>query len=70
MVLAAFIMFNTTLNAGPNATTYLLPAEVYPTEMRATGHGVAAAAGKIGAAVGTFFLPLATATFGLGQTWR
>lgn len=68
VVLAAFIMFNTTLNAGPNATTYLLPAEVYPTEMRATGHGVAAAAGKIGAAVGTFFLPLATATFGLGPS--
>ncbi|MFA7324207.1 MAG: MFS transporter [Candidatus Nanopelagicales bacterium] len=68
LILLAFIAFNTMLNAGPNATTYLLPAEVYPTLMRATGHGVAAATGKTGAVVGTFLLPLATAEFGLSPS--
>ena len=56
------------MNAGPNATTYLLPAEVYPTLIRATGHGIAAASGKVGAVVGTFFLPLAVTWFGLSPS--
>ncbi|KAK9821919.1 hypothetical protein WJX81_006266 [Elliptochloris bilobata] len=34
---------------GPNATTWMLPGEVFPTEARATCHGASAAAGKAGA---------------------
>jgi hypothetical protein len=34
---------------GPNSTTFLVAAEVYPTPVRATAHGVSAAAGKLGA---------------------
>lgn len=34
---------------GPNATTWLLPSELFPTEIRAFAHGVSAAAGKLGA---------------------
>ncbi len=34
---------------GPNATTWLLPSELYPTEVRALAHGMSAAAGKFGA---------------------
>jgi hypothetical protein len=34
---------------GPNAVTFLVAAEVYPTPVRATAHGVSAAAGKCGA---------------------
>lgn len=34
---------------GPNATTFLIPAEVFPTEMRTVCHGIAAASGKLGA---------------------
>lgn len=30
---------------GPNATTWLLPAELFPTETRAMSHGIAAATG-------------------------
>ena len=33
---------------GPNATTWLIPAEVAPTEMRSQCHGLAAAVGKAG----------------------
>eukprot|EP01138_Halocafeteria_seosinensis_P009413 gb/GECG01009619.1/.p1 GENE.gb/GECG01009619.1/~~gb/GECG01009619.1/.p1 ORF type:complete len:548 (+),score=42.29 gb/GECG01009619.1/:1-1644(+) len=34
---------------GPNATTFLLPSEVFPTELRGTAHGISAASGKLGA---------------------
>ena len=34
---------------GPNATTWLLPSEIFPTEVRATAHGWSAAFGKLGA---------------------
>ena len=34
---------------GPNCTTFLIPAEIFPTEMRTMCHGICAASGKIGA---------------------
>lgn len=34
---------------GPNAVTFLVAAEVYPTSIRASAHGISAAAGKLGA---------------------
>jgi len=34
---------------GPNSTTFLLAAEVYPTSIRSTAHGFSAAWGKLGA---------------------
>uniref|UniRef100_A0A7S4HRG1 Major facilitator superfamily (MFS) profile domain-containing protein n=1 Tax=Odontella aurita TaxID=265563 RepID=A0A7S4HRG1_9STRA len=34
---------------GPNATTFLVPAEIFPTQMRSMCHGIAASAGKLGA---------------------
>ena len=36
---------------GPNFTTFILPAELFPTRHRALGHGIAAASGKFGAAI-------------------
>jgi len=36
---------------GPNATTFLIPAEIFPTEMRTTAHGICAASGKVGALI-------------------
>lgn len=58
MIFCGFILFNFFLNFGPGITTYLLPAELYPTEIKATGHGLAASCGKIGAAVGTLLVPI------------
>lgn len=46
-------------------TTYMVPSEHFPTVVRATCVGVAAASGKVGAAVGTAIYPLAVATLGL-----
>ena len=36
---------------GPNSVTFLTAAEVYPTPIRATAHGLSAACGKLGALV-------------------
>ena len=58
LVVVGFVIFNVTMNAGPNSTTYALPAEVFPGEIRAAGHGFAAASAKFGAALGVFFFPI------------
>ncbi|WMV47481.1 hypothetical protein MTR67_040866 [Solanum verrucosum] len=47
-------------NFGPNATTFVVPAEIFPARLRSTCHGISAACGKLGAMVGAFgFLYLA-----------
>lgn len=47
-------------NFGPNATTFVVPAEIFPARLRSTCHGISAASGKMGAIVGAFgFLYLA-----------
>ena len=50
---------------GPNMTTFVLPSEVFPVNMRTTGHGVAAGVGKLGAFVGVFVVPQLAAHIGL-----
>ncbi|KAI3445512.1 hypothetical protein Pfo_002177 [Paulownia fortunei] len=39
-------------NFGPNSTTFIVPAEIFPARFRSTCHGISAAAGKAGAIVG------------------
>ncbi|XP_062194947.1 inorganic phosphate transporter 1-6-like [Phragmites australis] len=47
-------------NFGPNSTTFIVPAEIFPARLRSTCHGISAASGKLGAIVGSFgFLYLA-----------
>ncbi|KAL0684636.1 hypothetical protein Bca4012_051484 [Brassica carinata] len=41
-------------NFGPNATTFIVPAEIFPARLRSTCHGISAATGKAGAIVGAF----------------
>jgi MFS transporter, PHS family, inorganic phosphate transporter len=43
---------------GPNMTTFIYPAELFPTEVRTTGHGISAGAGKLGAFAGAFLFPV------------
>lgn len=53
--IALFIVIFTLMqffqNFGPNATTFIIPGEVFPTRYRSTAHGISAAAGKLGAIV-------------------
>ncbi len=67
-VFAGFIVFNLLMNMGPNATTFTIPAEVFPTKLRATGHGFAAGCAKVGAFIGIFFLPILQESLGLLTT--
>lgn len=39
---------------GPLTTTYIIPAEIFPTRWRGTGYGIAAAFGTIGSITGIF----------------
>ena len=41
-------------NMGPNTTTFILPTELFPTEIRATAHGIASSVAKLGAGIFTF----------------
>ncbi|ODV96452.1 hypothetical protein PACTADRAFT_40831 [Pachysolen tannophilus NRRL Y-2460] len=38
-------------NFGPNATTYIISAECFPSKYRSTAHGISSASGKLGAIV-------------------
>jgi MFS transporter, putative metabolite transport protein len=57
LVFVGFILFNLAMNAGPNATTFALAPELFPTKIRASAGGFAAATAKIGATLGIFVLP-------------
>lgn len=67
-VVNCFILYNVFINMGPGITTYLLPTEYYPTDIRATGHGMAAGLAKFGAFVGAAFLPVMQSELGVYHT--
>lgn len=50
---------------GPNVTTFVYPAEIFPVMVRSSAHGIAAALGKIGAFIGAFAFPYLLTTFHL-----
>lgn len=53
-------------NALTGNLTAVYPTEVFPTDVRATAVGIVNAFSRIGAAVGTFLLPIGIAAIGLG----
>jgi MFS transporter, putative metabolite transport protein len=57
LIFAGFMLFNFMTNL-PNAQTYLLAGEVFPTAIRGKGAGFAAAVGKIGAVTTAFLFPI------------
>ncbi|PNS21263.1 Repressible high-affinity phosphate permease [Sphaceloma murrayae] len=50
-ILACYVLAQFFFNFGPNATTFIVPGECFPTRYRSTSHGFSAAAGKIGAII-------------------
>lgn len=56
------------VSGGPNILEWSYPNELFPTDIRATAMGVVTAISRIGAAVGTFLMPLSIEQFGVGQT--
>jgi MFS transporter, putative metabolite transport protein len=64
LIFAGFMLFDFMTNLGPNAQTYLLAGEVFPTEVRGMGAGFAAAFAKIGAVATAFLFPILLAAIG------
>merc|ERR1719397_608485 len=54
LFLILFAMTFTFTNFGPNGTTYIIPAEIFPAEIRGTFNGISAASGKLGATITSF----------------
>ncbi|MGC2625446.1 MAG: MFS transporter [Candidatus Udaeobacter sp.] len=67
LVFAGFITFNLLMNAGPNSTTFALAPILFPTQLRATAGGFAAAIAKLGATFGVFLLPILKEKFGVAS---
>jgi Arabinose efflux permease len=67
---AAFAIYALTfffIDFGPNTTTFVVPAEAFPTNFRTTAHGISAASGKLGAAITTYLFPTLLATIGVKE---
>jgi MFS transporter, putative metabolite transport protein len=64
LIFAGFMLFDFMTNLGPNAQTYLLAGEVFPTEVRGMGAGFAAAFAKIGAVMTAFLFPILLTAIG------
>ena len=50
-LLACYILCQFFFNFGPNATTFIVPGECFPTRYRSSSHGISAASGKIGSII-------------------
>jgi MFS transporter, putative metabolite transport protein len=64
LIFVGFMLFDFMTNLGPNAQTYLLAGEVFPTAIRGKGAGFAAAFAKIGAVATAFLFPILLVTIG------
>ncbi|KKK12037.1 hypothetical protein ARAM_000989 [Aspergillus rambellii] len=67
-LIVLYILSQVFFNFGPNTTTYIIPAEVFPTRFRCTCHGLSAAFGKLGSVIAQCFL--AYVNFGHGRNYN
>jgi MFS family permease len=64
-IFAGFVLFNLAMNAGPNSTTFAMASALFPTPLRASANGLAAAVAKLGATLSVFLLPIIKADWGV-----
>lgn len=50
-LLALYVLSQFFFNFGPNATTFIVPGECFPTRYRSSSHGISAASGKVGSII-------------------
>jgi putative MFS transporter len=67
VVIGCFVLF-AFFNAISGDLTGVYPAEIFPSELRGSGVGFAAAVSRIGAAGGTFLLPIGIDHIGIGPS--
>ena len=65
-LISMFAIFAMVLSAASNLVYVYLP-ELFPTDLRASGIGLAIAASRAGSAVGTFLLPVIVAHYGVSS---
>jgi putative MFS transporter len=65
VIVVCFALFSF-FNALSGNLTAVYPIELFPTDVRSSGVGVGSAFSRIGAAVGTFLLPVGISTIGIG----
>ena len=58
-LIVLYVLSQIAFNLGPNVTTFIIPAEIFPTRYRCTCHGIAAASGKLGSWIVQIFLQYA-----------
>ncbi|CAL9329424.1 Inner membrane metabolite transport protein YgcS [Streptomyces sp. enrichment culture] len=56
------------LSGGPTVLEWTYPNELFPTSIRATAGGVATSISRVGAAAGTYLLPISLERLGIGAT--
>ncbi|RMZ73914.1 phosphate transporter [Pyrenophora seminiperda CCB06] len=61
-LIVLYALSHIAFNLGPNVTTFIIPAEIFPTRYRCTCHGIAAASGKLASWVVQIFLAYAFQT--------
>lgn len=67
-LMTIFTISQLILNCTANVTTFLIPVELFPTRVRATAHGLAAASGKCGAVLTAFAFGSVVDGIGLNGT--
>lgn len=66
-VIGGFLVY-AFVSGGPSILEWIYPNELFPTEVRATAVGVAVGFSRIGAATGTYLVPIGIATIGINWT--
>ena len=61
LLFGVFALFS----AASSVLQWIYPAELFPTEVRATGLGIATSVSRVSAAIGTFLVPMAIAHLGI-----
>jgi MFS transporter, putative metabolite transport protein len=59
------LLWQVAISYGPANTCWIFPVELYPTELRASAHGLATAVSRVGALVAVFLLPLVQSYIGV-----
>lgn len=67
VIMALFIGY-ATLIGGTQIMQWVYPNELFPTEIRGSAVGLASSLSRIGAAIGTYLVPLALSGLGIGTT--
>ncbi|MGH8378927.1 MAG: MFS transporter, partial [Gammaproteobacteria bacterium] len=64
-LIAGLLLWQVAISYGPSNTCWVFPVELYPTDLRASAHGLATAVSRAGALIAVFLLPLVQHAIGV-----